>query len=84
MSNTETAGPNGDGSQTLARESKWGQGVAFVLSTLALGAAGYIGSLDLGSLPGWAVATATVAVAQAVGLLTAWATKNKPNFYGKR
>ena len=74
----ETAGPNHDGSHSLARESKLGQTVTGVLSILALGAAGWLGDLDLSTLPGWAVATATVAVSTAVGTLTAWATKNRP------
>lgn len=73
-----TAGPARDGSRSLARESKYGQAVTAILSILALGAAGWLGNLDLSTVPGWAVGAATVAVSTAAGTLTAWATKNRP------
>lgn len=73
-----TAGPAHDGSRSLARESKVGQAVTGVLSILALGAAGWLKDLDLSTVPGWASAAATVAVATAVGTLSAWATRNRP------
>lgn len=72
-----TAGPARDGSRSLARESRYGQAVTFALSVLALGAAGWLGNLDLSTVPGWATAAATVAVSTTVGTLTAWATKNR-------
>lgn len=75
-----SAGPHQDGSKSLARESKIGQTVNFVLTTLALGAAGYLGQLDLSTLPGWLVAVATSAAATGVALLTAYATKNRAAF----
>lgn len=82
-----TAGPARDGSRSLARESRYGQAVTAILSILALGAAGWLGNLDLSTVPGWAVGAATVAVSTAVGTLTAWATKNRPRalqLYRKR
>lgn len=75
----ETAGPHGDGSKSLATESKVGQTVTFVLTTLALGAAGFLADLDVSTFPGWLQAVAAAAIGTAGGLLTAWATKNKPS-----
>jgi len=72
-----TAGPNGDGSNSLASESKVGVFVTFALTGLATGAIGYLGNLDLSTLPGWATATATAAVASAIGLLSAYVKKNR-------
>jgi hypothetical protein len=74
----QTSGPQGDGSKNLARESKMGHAVQFVLTTLALGAAGWLANLDLSTVPGWLTATATAATTTAVGLLTSWATRNRP------
>lgn len=77
MSDPETSGPNGDGSQSLTRESKWGHLVQLILSAVALAAAGWLTDVDLSTLPGWLVATATVAASTLAGLLTSWATKNR-------
>jgi hypothetical protein len=73
-----TAGPNHDGSKSLARESKISHAVNFVTVTLALGAAGWLSNADLSTLPGWLTGVAAAGVASAVSLLTAYATKNKP------
>lgn len=73
----ETTGPHHDGSRSLARESRYGQTVTAVLSILALAAAGYLGDLNLSTLPGWASAAAAVAVSTAIGTLTAYATRNR-------
>jgi len=72
-----TAGPNRDGSKSLAKESKAGLAVTLVLTSLAQGAIGYLTELDLSTLPGWAVATATAAGATVVGLLTSYVKKNR-------
>jgi hypothetical protein len=72
-----TAGPNGDGSKSLASESKVGVLVTFALTGLATGAIGYLGNLDLSTLPGWATSTATAAVASAIGLLSAYVKRNR-------
>ncbi len=72
-----TAGPNRDGSKSLAPESKVGVVTTLVLTSLATGAIGYLGDLDLSTLPGWAVATATTAVASVVGLLSAYVKRNR-------
>ncbi len=72
-----TAGPNKDGGKSLASESKAGIGVTLVLTALAQGGIGLLTDLDLSTLPGWATATATAAVASAIGLLTAYVKKNR-------
>jgi hypothetical protein len=72
-----TAGPNGDGSKSLASESKVGVLTTFILTGLATGVIGYLSDLDLSTLPGWAVATATTAVSAVVGLLAAYVKKNR-------
>jgi len=72
-----TAGPNHDGSKSLAKESRYGILVTFVLSGLATGIIGWLSELDLSTLPGWAVATATTAVSAVIGLLTAYVKKNR-------
>lgn len=72
-----TAGPNRDGSKSLAAESKVGIAVTLVLTALAQGAIGYLGDLDLSTLPGWSVATVTAAAASVVGLLTAYVKRNR-------
>jgi hypothetical protein len=73
----ETAGPNRDGSKSLASESKVGVLVTFALTGLATGAIGYLGNLDLSTLPGWATSTATAAVSAGVGLLSAYVKRNR-------
>jgi hypothetical protein len=77
MSDPTTAGPNLDGSKSLARESKLGHAVTIVASAAAFGVVDALGGLDLSALPGWAVATATAGVATLCGLLTSWATRNR-------
>ena len=68
---------NSDGSGSVARESKFALLTQFALSVLATGAIGWLGTLNLSTLPGWATAAATLAVSTAVGFLTAYVTKNK-------
>lgn len=77
MSDPLNSGPNGDGSQSLTRESKLGHLVQLIVSAVALAVAGWLTDVDLSTLPGWAVATATVAAATVAGVLTSWATKNR-------
>lgn len=76
----EQAGPNGDGSKSLARESKYGQAVTFVATIGALALASGLSDLDLSTLPGWAKAAAATAIGTAVGLLTAYGTRNRTKF----
>jgi hypothetical protein len=73
----QTAGPNRDGSKSLARESRYGQATTFVLSVAATGALGWLANLDLSTVPGWAAGAAALAVSGVVGTLTAYVTKNR-------
>lgn len=77
MTQPQTAGPNRDGSKSLAKESRVGIATTVVLTVLAQGAIGWLGDLDLSTLPGWAVSTATAGVAAVIGLLTAYLKRNR-------
>lgn len=72
-----TAGPNSDGSKSLASESKAGVTVAgvlfFVLQTLAQGLSG----LDTSDWSGWWVPLANAVIAAVVGLITAYVKRNR-------
>lgn len=65
-----------DGAGTLARESKFGLLTSTVLGILATGAIGYLGTLNVSTLPGWAAEAGTLAITTAVGFLVAFKTKN--------
>lgn len=71
------AGPNRDGSKSLAKESKVGLATSFVLAVAATAALGALGNLDLSTVPGWAAGAATYAVATVGGLLAAYVKKNR-------
>jgi tetrahydromethanopterin S-methyltransferase subunit C len=77
MTQPEVAGPNRDGSKSLARESKYGLAVTFVTTVLAIGALGWLTDLDTSTVPGWAAGSVTFAVTTVIGLLTAYVTKNR-------
>jgi len=77
MTQPETAGPNRDGSKSLARESKYGLIVQFLLVTGATAALGWLADLDLSTLPGWAAGAGVYALTTIVGFLTAYVTKNR-------
>ena len=73
-----TTDATNDGSGEVARPAKFALLTQFALSVLATGAIGWLGTLNLSTLPGWATAAATMAVSTAVGFLTAYVAKNKP------
>jgi H+/Cl- antiporter ClcA len=77
MSNPKLAGPNTDGSKSLAKESKAGVSVGaivfFLLQTLAQGLSG----LDTSSWSGWWVPLATAAIGLLAGLTTAYLKRNR-------
>ena len=79
MSTTDPryAGPNGDGSQSLARESKLGNLVNGVAVTVALYVAQWLGDFDFTALPDPVEPIVIAAAGVAIGLLTSWATKNR-------
>lgn len=75
--NPKYAGPAGDGSKSLAKESKAGIAVTFLLTVGATGLLGWLTDLDTSHWSGWWAATAAAGVSAAVGLLTAWLKKNR-------
>lgn len=58
------------------KESRYGLAVQFVLSVLATGAIGWLGTLNMSTLPGWAAGAGVMAVSGLIGWLTAYKTKN--------
>lgn len=72
-----TAGPNGDGSKSLAKESKFGAVVQFLITTLGLGVLGWLTNLDTSHWTGWWSAVAVAGVATVTGLLTSYLKKNR-------
>lgn len=77
MSNPVNAGPNNDGSKSLAKESKVGIAVQFVLTVGATGLLGYLANLDTSTWQGWWAATAVAAVSAVSGLITSWLKSNR-------
>jgi hypothetical protein len=73
----ENAGPNGDGSKSLAKESKAGIAVQFLLTIGATGALSWLANLDTSQWSGWWAATAVAAVGAAGGLLTSYLKRNR-------
>lgn len=73
----EIAGPRRDGSMSLARESKFGQATTFLTTGLALILWDVLGGLDTEGLPAWAEGTVTAAIGTAMGLLSAYITRNR-------
>lgn len=73
-----SAGPNRDGSKSLASESKAGLATSFVVGLVALAVLGFIDkNVDVASLPGWLQGAATYAIATVSGLATAYVKKNR-------
>lgn len=77
MSNPVNAGPNHDGSKSLAKESKAGLAVTFLLFAAAQGLVDALTKVDLNGQTGWWVSLANAGVATAIGAVTAWLKKNR-------
>jgi uncharacterized membrane protein len=77
MPNPINAGAAGDGSRSLAKESKTGIAVQFVLTVAATGLLGWLTNLDTSQWSGWWAATAVTGVSAVVGLLAAWLKRNR-------
>lgn len=77
MTQPLTAGPNRDGSKSLARESRYGFAASFVATLLITAGLGWLADLDLSSVPGWAAGAVAYAAATLTGLGTAYVTKNR-------
>lgn len=65
-----------DAGNGVKRESRIGIAVQLGLSLAATAAIGWLGTLNLSTLPGWLAGAATLAVSAVVGYLTAYKTKN--------
>lgn len=77
MSNPVNAGPNNDGSKSLAKESKAGLAVSFLLFAAAQGLVDALTKVDLNGATGWWVSLANAGVATAIGAVTAWLKRNR-------
>lgn len=77
MSNPVNAGPNRDGSKSLAKESKVGAAVQFVVTIAATGLLAYLANLDTSSWSGWWASTAVAGVGAVTGLVSSWLKKNR-------
>lgn len=77
MPNPVNSGPNNDGSRSLAKESKAGLAVAFLLQIAAVGALDALNQVDLSGASGWWTALAGAGVSTGIGLLTAFLKKNR-------
>lgn len=76
-SNPRYSGPNDDGAKSLAKESKVGIAVTWLLTVVATGLLGWLTNLDTSTWQGWWAATAVTAVTALTGLLAAWLKKNR-------
>ena len=72
-----TAGPAGDGSRSLAKESKAGLAVSLLVTIVATGALKWLTDLDTSQWSGWWASSAVMAVGTGIGLLTAWLKRNR-------
>lgn len=73
----ETNGPNRDGSQSLAKESKVGLTVGFITYAVVDGLVDALNAIDLSGQSGWWVRLAIAGIGTAVGLGSAWLKKNR-------
>ena len=73
----DTAGPSNDGSKSLAKESKVGAVVQFAITTLGVGALGWLANLDTSHWTGWWASVAVAGVGTATGLLSSWLKRNR-------
>lgn len=77
-SNPINAGPNGDGSKSLAKESKVGQVVNFAVTAVAGAALLWLNGLNADSVSSFWWGPITIAGAgTAAGFLSAWLKKNR-------
>jgi hypothetical protein len=78
MSNpAQTAGPTRDGAKSLAKESKVGLAVSFLITTLATGVLGWLTNLDTSHWSGWWASVGVAAVGTVTGLISAYLKRNR-------
>lgn len=68
---------NTDGSKSLAKESKVGLAVQFVITTLATGALAWLTNLDTSTMTGYVGYVVTAAVGLGIALISAYLKKNR-------
>lgn len=72
-----TAGPNGDGSRSLAKESRVGILLNTALTIGATGLLAWLQGLDTSHWAGWWSMVGVAAVSTGISLLTAWLKRNR-------
>ena len=77
MTTPQMAGPNGDGSKSLAKESKVGALVQFVVTSAATGALAWLTGLDTSHWDGYLGMVGVAGVGLAVGLVSSYLKKNR-------
>lgn len=77
MTNPRNAGPNGDGSKSLAPESKVGLVVQWLITALATGLLGALVNLDTSHWSGYLGMVGVSVVGLAVGTLSSWLKANR-------
>lgn len=77
MSNPRTAGPNSDGSNSIAPESVTGNVVQWFVTAGATGLLGALVKLNTSHWSGYVGLVGVSAVGLATGLLTSWLKKNR-------
>jgi hypothetical protein len=84
---TVNSGDPADNGSGVKKESKYALLTSFVLYIGATAAIGWLGTLNLSTLPGWLTGAATAAVSTALAWLVAYKTRNTPALpagYSKR
>lgn len=71
------AGPNGDGSKALAKESKVGVGLTVLLTIVATGVVNWLTNLDTSQWTGWWVTGAVTILSGIAGIISAWLKANR-------
>jgi hypothetical protein len=77
MTNPATSGPNGDGSNSLAPESKVGNIVQFLITAGATGLLAALTNLDTAHWAGYLGMVGVAVVGLGVGLLSSYLKKNR-------
>jgi hypothetical protein len=77
MTNPRTSGPQGDGSKSLAPESKAGNIVQWLVTAGATGLAAALANLDTSHWSGYLGMVGISVVGLASGLLSSWLKKNR-------
>ncbi|MBW8792154.1 MAG: hypothetical protein JF597_00685 [Streptomyces sp.] len=73
----QSAGPNGDGSQSLAKESKVGAAVQMLVTTLLVAGLTWVANLDTDNWTGVLGVAGSAVVAAVAGLAAAYRQANR-------